>query len=38
MHADPRKTVLSRDQVFIEGLVLVPKDNDSQSRHRWAES
>jgi hypothetical protein len=31
--AGPGQTVLSRNQVFVKRLVLVPQDNDSQLGH-----
>jgi hypothetical protein len=31
----PGETVLSGDQIFVERLMLVPKQNDTQNRHRW---
>jgi hypothetical protein len=33
VHPYPGKTVLTRDQVFIKRLMLVPEDNDTQNRH-----
>jgi hypothetical protein len=33
MKARPRQTVLAGDQILVEGLVLVPKDNHSQLSH-----
>src|SRR5690349_7527429 len=31
----PGETVLCGDQIFVERLMLVPKQNDTQNRHRW---
>ncbi len=32
----PRQTVLSRNQILIKRLVLVPQKNDAQGRHGWS--
>ena len=33
VQADPRQTVLTRYQIFVVGLMLVPENNDAQSGH-----
>src|SRR5258706_8160826 len=31
----PRQAILPGDQIFVEGLVLVPEDDDSNLGHTW---
>ena len=35
VQAHPGKTVCASDKIFVEGLVLVPKDDNAQNWHRW---
>jgi hypothetical protein len=38
MQPDPGEAILSRDQVFVIGLMLVPQDDDAQNGHGQAGS
>src|SRR5437660_11798109 len=38
VQAHPGKTVCASDKIFVEGLVLVPKDDNAQNWHRWLDS
>jgi hypothetical protein len=33
VQAHPRQAVLTRDQILIVGLMLVPENNDPKNRH-----
>jgi len=35
MQADPGQAILTGNQVFVERLVLMPQQNDTQGRHGW---